>query len=112
MLAQMGQQAPESSSQRSEFTLPGSSAAVGAVSLTGGRDGIAAWSGHGRTGDQTAGGVMDHLGHDADCTTRPLVVHGHAVREGVARRVVGLTVVAANFLLLPAGLLTTQDTLC
>lgn len=36
------------------------------------------------------------------------VVHGHAVREGVAHRAVGLAVVAAHLLRFPAGVLESQ----
>lgn len=53
---------------------------------------------------------MGHPGHQAHGATRPLIVHGHAVGEGVAQRVVGLTVVTADLLLPPAGLLRTRHT--
>lgn len=120
MLAQMGQQAPvkeKREPRRGEEPVwtadtPTKEAAAqhpqwlhSIAALTGWGDGLAARGGERRAGHQAAGGVRGRVSEGPHGVTGAHVVHGHAVGEGVAHRVVGLAVVAADLLRFPAGVL-------
>lgn len=77
----------------------------GIMALTRWGDGLAARGGERRAGHQAAGRVRGRVSEGPHGVTGAHVVHGHAVGEGVAHRAVGLTVVAADLLRFPAGVL-------
>lgn len=68
----------------------------------------AAWRGQWWARNHAARRVGGHVRQGPHSVTGALVVHSHAVREGVTHRVVGLTIVAANLPRFPTGILRTE----
>lgn len=68
----------------------------------------AAWRGQWWARNHAARRVGGHVRQGPHSVTGALVVHSHAVREGVTHRVVGLTIMAANLPRFPTGILRTE----
>lgn len=75
--------------------------------LTRWSDRVAAWSRQSWTGNHAACRVRGHVRHGPHGVAGALIVHSYTIGEGLAHCVVGLTIMAANLLWLPTGILKT-----
>lgn len=119
ILAHIGQQAPTKRSEVMDYfkSSPGCSCRTQQScynlfskcdfcrALTWWSDRLAARSGQRRAGNPAASRVRGHVRHCSHSVAGALIIHSHAVGEGVTHRVVGLAVVAANLLRLLTGIL-------